>query len=112
MGHLPARFSAITECTGQVQIESRRTATSAILQTGQFPFSVSNTSVCLVPSGMTTPFMGHAHEIGGSSISAADFGFCRAVIEAGIEPSMTTTAAESRASLDPTSPSKVQISQF
>jgi hypothetical protein len=55
---------------------------------------------------MTTPFIGHAHEIGGSSISAADFGFCRAVIEAGIEPSMTTTAADSRASLNAMKPSK------
>jgi hypothetical protein len=108
MGHLPPCFSAITEWTGHVQIESRRTATSAILQTGQFPFSVSNTSMCLVPSGMTTPFIGHAHEIGGSSISAADLGFCRAVIEAGIEPSMTTTAADSRASLDGMRPQKVQ----
>src|SRR5204863_6329815 len=100
MGHLPPCFSAITECTGHVQIDSRRTATSAILQTGQFPFSVSNTSVCLVPSGMRTPFIGHAHEIGGSSISAADLEICRAVIGAGIELSMTTTAADNRASLD------------
>jgi len=53
--------------------------------------------------------MGHAHEIGGSSISAADFGFCRAVIEAGIEPSMTTTAADSRASLDPTNPQRFKV---
>ena len=87
IGHLPLCFSAITEWTGHVQIESRRTAASAILQIGQFPFAASNTSACVVPSGRATPFIGQAQEIGGSSTSAARRALCCALTGFGSNPS-------------------------
>src|SRR6185436_10369721 len=55
IGHLPGFDSAITECTGQLHTESRRTGTRSIVQIGQIPFLSSSTSGCI----------GQVHDNGG-----------------------------------------------
>ena len=69
MGHFPAFGSVMTEWTGHVHIDTKRTPTRFILQIGQAPGSPSKTSGCI----------GHVYDIGGRLMSLRVLAVCATV---------------------------------